>query len=481
MKKIIVTSFTPGVDINKEFRSALETFSKKHDAPIKYIQTKENYKKDINGWDKLDKLNEDFLMGRIEDGKYDDKRFKIEATHNFNKDTEELMELAAKQENLTENLVLSDMKLNPNLVDPISGLDSLVARMGNLILGFPRQRFKTVPRSLKHSKTPRGIWCTGTVSKPYYKDTKTGIRMSPYHQFGALLVMVEDCGSFHVRQLQANPDGSFYDLLNLYKPDGTIEKITEIAGMSLGDIHPPFINLRVMEKRLELMKYLKPKKVYYHDALDCCSISHHLNGKHITKALIRDKFTNFDSELEYSSAILEAHCKILPDSEHVFVPSNHPNHLIQWLDENRYNRDPNNEIIGLELAKHHAEHLRGLTTMSVVEFALKRHENLVNMIFPSSKDSHICAGNEMNNHGHSGNNGAKGSPASQGLLFNGFCVTGHTHSSEIGVLGNFTNGTSTVLSMPYTADNGGTSWDNVDTVVYPSGTKTHIRYIPNGE
>ena len=47
MKLLLITSFTPGVDTNKDFENALKTFSNHNNAEIKYIQTKEKWKKDI--------------------------------------------------------------------------------------------------------------------------------------------------------------------------------------------------------------------------------------------------------------------------------------------------------------------------------------------------------------------------------------------------------------------------------------------------
>lgn len=471
MKKFIVTSVIPSVDINTRFHNSLKNMSRFIGADIIYIKTHESAK-EKKGYDLLDDLNASFLATTIDEEIYNTERDEIEKKYVINDAYHTMRAKTVKKDfRLNHNLLIKNIGVNINSVDPILGLDSISAMSGSLIIGAPRHRFKTIPRSLKHTTTPSAIWCTGTISKPSYKATRSGIRMSQFHQYGALLVTVESDKIFHVRQLQSNADGSFYDMRYKFNPDGSVDTTQSVDGYVLGDIHPPFHDMEVMNTRLKLMSQLNPKNVFYHDSLDCCTISHHTQSKTITKAQIAHEYGSLLDEVFDSVSLHSMYERHLPTSNHVSVMSNHNEHLIRWLEDARYVNDPVNHVIGLELA------LELANRRCVYRYLWNLFSNDSKMIFLKRGDTFACAGNEMSNHGDAGNNGAKGNATGHGLLFNGMCVTGHEHSPSIGIYGNFVVGTSTTLTMPYTNDSGGSGWLHSDVIVYPSGTKTHIHFI----
>lgn len=432
MKKFIITSVIPGAPIHKVFSKAINNYAKENDADVLVFDTKANYKE-------LER---------------DDHNVDIP---------------------LNDNITISSIKLNINLVDPLTGMESLAARHGSLIFPYPRQRFRTVPRSLKTNPTPLGMWCTGTISEPLYKDTKSGFRMREQHLKGALIVTIEDDKFFHIRQIQANDDGSFYDLNKLYKPSGKTEVIDNIEAINLGDLHPPFLNSEVKDITFNLFKKLKPKKVIYHDAFDSSSVSHHLNGKHITKAL--GKFKTLEHELEQSSDVLQEFQDRLPYADHVLVKSNHDEHLDRYLDEFRFKEDYNNLELALELAHQKVKYKRKREDQDSLEYGLKKFNTLDNFTWLKRSDSYIVKGIQCGSHGDYGSNGGPGSARAHGLIYDGKSITGHSHSPEIGVFGNIVNGTMTNLTLPYTNPSGGTSWLNTHTIIYPSGTFTQIHII----
>jgi hypothetical protein len=345
----------------------------------------------------------------------------------------------------------------------------MAAKHGCLILPFPRHRFKTVPRMLKESGTPRAIWCSGTISEPdTYKNNKSGQRMKDFHIKGALFIQVEDDKIFHIRQITFDGKG-FYDLNTYYEGNKFIEKIRPEA-ISMGDDHLLYLHPYAMKKTMELISQIKPKKIFRHDTLDFGSAgSHHLIGKHLTKAQLT---VTMEQEFKLTSDSIKSFENKFPFAKQYMVASNHTEHVDRYVDEARYHDDYPNHIVGLELALAKA---RG---SNVYEYAMNKYNTLNNTIFLTRKESFKLAGVEMADHGDFGANGSKGTPREKGIVYSGKCITGHTHSPEIGVFGNYVNGTLTHLSLPYTKDSGSSSWLWTNTILYSNGTMSHFHIIP---
>lgn len=438
MKTYVVSSFIPNANIDNNFVYALQAYCRLNKAELIISECKFNYKRDIENNIYNDSIREEFASV-------------LKKSYKFN-----------------DNLFLSDFKQSINVVDPLSGMDSFAVKKGSFLLPFPRHRFKTVSRMLKDGHTPLAMWCTGTVSKPYYKDSKSGIRMSPYHVIGALVVHVENDKIYHVRQLQWDGQG-FYDLLYYYDMYGATKVNDAVEVLNMGDDHAIFQHPEAMKCTIEMIEKLNPKHVFRHDTLDCASISHHVEGKYITKASIN---LTLEEELVQTGATINEFRLRFPNIIQHMVPSNHNEHLDRYLDECRYRDDKFNHIIGLELA------LAKAKGHNVFEYAMSKYYNLSNVIFYNRSDSLKINGTEMLCHGDEGSNGARGSVTEAGLVYDGNVITGHTHSPEIGVYGNYCNGTLTKLSLPYTKDSGGSKWMHTNTIQYKNGKKTHLHIIP---
>ena len=378
---------------------------------------------------------------------------------------------------LNNNLTLCPIKLNHNNIDPISGLDGLATVKGNIIVGGPRHRFKTIPRSLKYQKTPTGIWMTGSISLPIgqYKDNKSGLSMRGFHKVGALVVEVQDDEIFHVRQLScSNTKGRMYDLDKLYYHSGKVET-RQIDGLVIGDLHPPFIDKSALNKTLDFISKYTPKYLIYHDIFDAVSISHWLSDKFIDKATNHIK--SLKQELELTKEILSKFIYASPKSKHISCESNHNLHLNRYINEFRFKEDYTNLELALNIALQQVK--SKYTKINVLEYALSLvYPNYkLPIIFLNEKDTYTVAGNDISSHGHAGANGAKGNPKSFGAAFKSNVVTAHTHSSEIGPLGNYVAGTLTVLSMPYCQDSGMSSWMHSNVIIYADGEKSHYHMV----
>ena len=436
IKKYVITSYIPNTEVNASFVRALNKFTEHKNATLQILQCKENYR--------LDNEQPLELAIREEFGNT----------------------IITKPYNLSKHLHVSDFRISINTIDPLSGMESFAAKHGCMILPFPRHRFKVVPRMLKESKTPRAIWCSGTISEPTtYKNNKSGTRMKDYHEIGALYVEVDDkTGKFNIRQLQFDGIG-FYDL-DLYF---TESKITTVRPefLSMGDDHAVFQDPEIMNMTEEFILQYRPKALFRHDTLDSASISHHLEGKHLTKATVP---WTLEEELKITSDSIARFDK-LKFLKQYMVPSNHPDHLDRYIDEARYKEDYPNHILGLELAWAKAK------GEELYEYSMRKFNDLKNTVFPKRKESIKISGIELNDHGDQGASGSKGNPREKGITYAGNVITGHTHSPEIGVFNNFVNGTSTFLSLHYTKDSGSSNWLNTHTLGYKNGKRTHIHFI----
>lgn len=448
MKRYIVSSYIPNVDIDVDLYNALVVMSRKVDAEILIADCKGNYRND-----------EDTLLQYAIDEELKD--VVIKGSFKFN-----------------SKLTLSDYRQSINVIDPISGMavDADAAALGNMIVAFPRHRFKSVARSLKHSRSPRGVWCTGSISEPYYKNTKSGAAMKNYHVKGALIVEVLDNKMFNIRQLQWDGKG-FYDLDTYYTATGSKKVSDSMIGVSLGDLHPPFVNAEVLSATVNMLAKYKPSNVIVHDTFDATSISHHVANKHLTKSLINNKISNLEEEIRHTAHVLQLVADGNKKAKVHVVKSNHDEHLEKYLDEFRFKDDYINIQMSLVLAGRYIMNKKGLSNIPVLEYALKSYSKLANVNFYTRDDKLSLAGYEVLNHGDFGANGARGNSKSSGVAFSGKVITGHTHSPEITAFGNSVNGTMTNLSVSYTNDSGTSGWLNTHTIIYKNGTISHYHII----
>lgn len=436
-KKYIITSYIPNSDIDYEFVYALQKCAELENAELLVGQSKPNYLRDLE--EPLELAIQAELGNRL--------------VTNFKR--------------LNSKLAIHDFHESVNVIDPLAGIESDVADRGCLIVPFPRHRFKTVPRMLRESGAPRAAWCTGSISHPSYKRTKSGSRMARYHIYGALMVEISNDTHFNIRQLTWDGQG-FYDLDKYYTKEG-VTLGHSVAALSMGDDHAVFQDPYVMEQTYKLIELINPKYLFRHDTFDACSVTHHLDSKKISKALVN---LSLEEEARITARCLQHVESRYPEVNQIMVASNHPEHLDRYLDEGRYKDDTRNHVLALELAWQKAQ------GKDVVEYLLNKFVPLSKTQFLARKQSFKVRGIEMGDHGDEGSNGSRGSSKEKGIVYSGKSVTAHTHSSEVGVYGNYVNGTSTYLSLGYTKDSGSSSWLNSHTIVYDNGKMSHFHIIP---
>lgn len=435
MKKYVITSYTQGSELSLRSFEILKNYCTINDAELIVGLCAPINKKDIN---LVDSSVAPYLL--------------------------------TKNTPFNNSLLFLDQRLNPSTLDHVAGFDAVANARGSLVLATPRHRFKSVARSLKHSDSPRGIWCTGSISIPSYVSNKAGLKAEELHKMGALVISIENEEVFHIRQLSISDDG-LYDLD--WKYTETIRMSSIPSALVLGDLHPPFTNQGVLEATKQLISELSPNHVVYHDVFDAATISHHVEGKSITKAKIFKEMKTLKDEIDLTWNILDSIRKSHPLATHSIVRSNHDEHLDRYLEEGRYLKDYINHDTAIDIIKLKKD---GYHTLEAA-LSLAAGFDTMNFDYLNRVDTLTISGIECANHGDYGANGGKGSTSQHGLAFNGKVVTGHSHSSEIGVYGNYIVGTMTDLSLPYTNDSGTSGWLNTHVIIYPDGNMTHIHLI----
>ena len=437
MKRYLLTSIIPGAMIDENCVQTLKRIAAATQAEMYMIETAPNF---------------------ITDTKLDEY---IEVLNEY----KELLIIGGTK--LSSKLMISPIPQNINVIDPLTGVDTFIAKKGNIIVPFPRHRMKMTHRMLKDHKAPRGAWCTGTVSEPYYKATKSGVTACEYHTKGGILVEIADDDTFRVRQLTWDGEG-IYDMTSYYTPKSTKTGIRASA-VCTPDSHVPFVNGPAKCFIKSIIQTVKPKNIVHNDVFDAMSISHHVEGKYLTKASIPVKLKE---EGKITSDFLQEFVNAAPkDAQHFVVGSNHHDHLDRYLDEGRYIKDYPNHVLALELALNKAKGNNPL------EYLLKKFNKLERVKICDRDASLKVNGVELLCHGDSGSGGSRGTPNGVGMVYSGDVVTAHTHSPAITPTGSYVLGTMTELVMPYTPKDGGCNWAHSVVIVYQNGTRCNIVFV----
>jgi hypothetical protein len=150
MKRYVITSAVPGAEPHEGFLQSLERYAKRHNAEILIIPTARVGKKD-----ELDPIFEKYSLINTE-------------------------------RNLNSNLLLSAMAINPEKVDPVSGLERLSATDHSVIYASPKQRLKSV--ASPGDALPRVLMTPGACTLPLAKHSTKSLVAAKDHVIGAIIV-----------------------------------------------------------------------------------------------------------------------------------------------------------------------------------------------------------------------------------------------------------------------------------------------------
>lgn len=361
--------------------------------------------------------------------------------------------------------VLSDIKIQPTAVNPLNSMEGITGD-ASCIIGHPRHHMRPVP--VLDVTRPKIMITTGACTVENYTDSKAGKKAEFHHILGFVIMEIEDKDIFHLRQVSADDDGNFIDLVYSVE-GGKVKNNKECDALVMGDIHVGHHDDRVIDKTFELFDLIKPKNVFLHDTLDFRSQSHH------TKQNIFDQYQNHIDDKDDVAKEIDDVMLFLERFKNFntyLVRGNHDEHLDRWLvdDANlKGHKTPKNLLTYVKYAQLIFE---GKAKDGILPY-------LVNQKFKNIKALAVDELLEINGviyseHGHSGPNGSRGSILGFRKL-NKKIVTGHSHT-PMALDGAFSAGTSTHLRLPY-SKKGASSWVNSHVITYGNGKRQHINFM----
>jgi hypothetical protein len=424
-KRYVITTAVPGAELNRPFYNSLVKYCKLNKAKLLIIPSTPIYKKDEL-----------------------DPEIPIKS-------------LVLKETFLNSKIRISDIPVNPQAVDPVTGLTRHSQTDGSFIFASPKQRLKIVANS--NTKLPHALMTPGAVTHPYYRPTRVGMIASGDHVNGALIVEVEDNVLFHYRQVQADKYGAFIDIGIEY---GTVRRRAQTEAIIPGDLHVGSTDPDVEAVFTELSKELSPRYFIAHDIADMISINPHVWGKKIARGKIAS-FISLEQELKMIASKYKEYSKLADEVIDVF--SNHTEFLNRWLEAGEYLNDPTNLVIGLELAWVKAQ------GKDPYEYAMRKYQDLPKVRFLQADDDFKISAKKVQcgAHGHLGPNGSRGSLAGMERSY-ARSITGHSHTPEI-LREAVAVGTSTYLKLDYAK--GPSSWMQTMCILYKNGSRQLINVI----
>lgn len=381
--------------------------------------------------------------------------------------------------------LMANLNISPIIENPLAGIDHL-CKGDSLIVAHTKMNMRTVAND--STNLPAILHTTGVITKPNYQETKSGVKAEYAHSLSALVIEVDndvDSG-FHVRILNGDDDGGFYDI-NGYYSGNSHQPLTEIEALIPGDTHamhhsPETAKALYFDKD-SVSKIMKPKNLILHDVLDFSSYSHHdAKDSFIKFAKFINGQDDVELELKYTIQhiidITPDHCDVL------IVDSNHNSHLGRWLKEIDIKTSPRNAKIYHQLNYLMLEEIEKTGKNYSIpdpfelwtdQYVKQYYIDPPQMKFLSGNEDYKIAGNIISMHGHTGVNGARASAVSLTKLANK-AIIGHSHSPCI-VGPVFQVGTSSKLKLSYT--NGPSGWHSAHCVIYPNGKRQMI-FIQDG-
>lgn len=350
-----------------------------------------------------------------------------------NKEKEEIDPSLEKYRFVAEELGLNDridikhFPVKAQQMIPLTSFKRQVEAGKTAIMASPKQLLICIPNSA--NDYTRMLVSTGAVTLPNYKDNRMGILAKLDHRFGAVIVEVDNADRYHVRVLNADKKGVFYDLG--WKFDGKREPVFERPeAMVLGDWHEGYATQQVIDATEKMIRKLQPKQVVLHDLFDGDAINYFQERDFLVRAKQAMAGTDrLDLTLKKCGERLQWFRDISGDTKIVVVKSNHDERLDRYVSELRFaeRKDHENAKVGCELF---LAMLDGKDPL--VEGIKKYYGNMpAGVQFLTRRDDYRVLGWALGVHGDL--TMGKKMRLSAAELERGYTkiIAGHTHSPEI--------------------------------------------------
>tara|TARA_R110000868_G_scaffold120421_2_gene319534 strand:- start:2950 stop:4533 length:1584 start_codon:yes stop_codon:yes gene_type:complete len=439
-KKIfLITWAQQETEIHEDFLSNIEAYAKQINAQILIIAGRYKNPISLAGSKQQEKLDKDKSNWHPRIAQY----------------------LIANRQNIHKHLtILADVKIQPTAVTPLTGFNGFTS-LESCIIGFPSIHLTSLP--VLDGYPNKLLLTTGAVTKDNYSDSKAGKRGQFNHTLGFVIAEC-DGDLFHVRQVQCDEQGGFYDLDKSIENKKVKKSKIKYPAIVFGDLHLTEENKQAVDISFEIAKWSGAEKIIVHDIFSGVSISHHEAKDPVIQARReQDGSNNLEKELNYMFEWFNSR----KDFDFVSIMSNHPLWLDRWISTNDWRKNINRNMY-LKLA---TIAVSGDAKKGIVPYLLDL--NTTNVLSLGYNDSYRLAGFELALHGDKGAGGSRGSVI-QFKNLNTKTIVGHSHV-PVRNLGCLSVGTLTNLRLSYNA--GLSAWMHSNVLIYPNGKASHIHII----
>jgi hypothetical protein len=372
-----------------------------------------------------------------------------------------------------------ELNIIPTAASPLSGLEVYTGR-ASMIVPHPHLAMDSI--ATVGGRGAKLNFTTGAVTQRNYIQRKEGFKAEFHHHYGALLVEVDEAWHWWVRQLNADSEGTIYDL-DVQVKAGIVSTGHHVEAITMGDVHVANIDPAVKMATWGhggMVDTLQPRYQFVHDVLDFHSRGHHR---------IKDPYAMLERHVQQRESVKDEVNDVRDflreikrkGTTTVVVDSNHDRHLERWLVENDGRKDPVNSAYWSLLNHWITSYIthNGEKPSSILGLALTmpdpNFEEKNNLVLLPGDASFVIAkdhggGIECGLHGDQGANGARGSAKGLSRLGRRMNI-GHSHSARI-VDGTYQAGTSSLLQLEY--NHGPSSWTHSHIVTYPNGKRAII-------
>lgn len=389
-----------------------------------------------------------------------------------------------------------EMNTLPTASRPIGDLTTY-SRGRWAIFPHPKLQLKSVPSTDPRIQAHQ-VMTSGAVTKPKVIPRKAGVKSVFHHVIGATIVEFDQDGDLFCRQINADEDGSFYDL-DAFVDQGGIYVHDGIKALVAGDVHTRKLNPMNDAATFgfdprdgtyhagSLLEALRPKHLLVHDLHDNEARNHHHihDNAYSYEMAIRNR-DNVFKEVEDGVELLR---KLLMSTtaQVTVIESNHDLALERYVREGRYRNDGANIRYGLELElayldarekqAHHLDAGLPVPSFSLLEHATREigKNDILDVKWVHDGKSHMIGEIECGNHGFRGANGARGTVAGFAQLGRKMTIA-DKHSPEI-LDGVYVAG---CMELQHGYNKGPSGWAVAHVIQYPNNKRAIIT-LQNGK
>lgn len=357
-------------------------------------------------------------------------------------------------------LLLAHLKIQATSPNPTNGLE-LFGDEASVIVGSPRIEMRSV--ATLPSQKQKFIYSTGSVTVPNFTDTVAGGKAEAHHSYGFIIVEIENEEVVHIRNVSANDEGEFNDLIYRVE-DETISNET-VECLVWGDSHFAQKEEKVTRAFRDLCEDLGITTSVLHDVWDSQSINvHNLKDPMVQLQLMREGKDDLQKELTQLYHELDWFTDNMEET--LVISSNHDDMLDRAItDPMFWSKNLKNAVLLLDMMRLKAS---GKANDGIIPYYINdRYDNIKAL---SLDDSYMLHGVELAIHGHKGPNGSRGSSQSFSKLSTK-TIVGHSHSPSIR-WGCYQVGTSCSLQHGY--NKGLSGWAYAGTTLNKYGKRQMI-------